>query len=721
MSKPRAASIRQGWDSAPAAGLLRLGTALALLALPSSAIRSQEPDSVLADSIPLYRLGGLTVTVSRTNEELDELPFAASLLTAPQIQRLEATLALDEALVQVPGVLVENRYNNALGTRISIRGFGARSQFGVRGIRILQDGIPLTLPDGQAQLNNLDLAAAGRIEVIRGPASALYGNASGGVISVKTEPPPPGSFTPEAWVLGGGFGDGRTYQKYDLKFGGQPGDLDYTAHLSHFQTEGFRVHSEAEYTLLNARARYRPDRRSQLTVLLNYVNTPKAENPSSLTDSLARANPDTVRPIVLPRSECPADPGFGGCQNLGEESQQGQVGVLYRRGLGDRHEISVMAYGLYRDLENRIPFRLIQLDRRAAGARLEYRFLPTRGRLTDLMVGLDLDRQADDRLERERDDQGVGPVSLDQDEQVTGLGVFAHAGLRALPSVELNATLRYDRARFTAEDRLVGAGDPDDSGRRTMDQWSPMIGLRYRPLPWLDLYGNVGRSFLTPTTTELTDTLGGFNSALEPERATNIEVGLKARAARRLAYSLALFHTRVEDQLIGFEATDIQRVFFRNAGSSVHRGAELGLAALLATGLTANLAYTYSDFEFDEFRTEDGDFGGNDLPGIPPHRLHVRLNYGRATGPAASIQLTAVDGFYVDNANQARNGGYARADLRFGYILRTPRLELRPFLGINNIFAARYNSSVVVNAIADRYYEPAPGRNLYGGLRITAR
>ncbi len=144
------------------------------------------------------------------------------------------------------------------------------------------------------------------------------------------------------------------------------------------------------------------------------------------------------------------------------------------------------------------------------------------------------------------------------------------------------------------------------------------------------------------------------------------------------------------------------------------------MAALLTAGLTASLAYTYSDFEFDEFRTEDGDFSGNRVPGVPGHRLHTRLNYRRATGPAASIQLTAVDGFFTDNANRNRNGGYTRTDVRLGYVLRTPLFELRPFLGVNNVFDVRYNSSVVVNAIAGRYFEPAPGRNVYGGLRVTA-
>lgn len=698
-----------------------LPAVLLVLGCATAPAAAQQPDSVAADSIVPYRLKGITVTVSRWRQDVNRLPYAAGLLGKAELQSLEATVSLDESLAQIPGVLVDNRYNFALGVRISVRGFGARSQFGVRGVRIIQDGIPLTLPDGQAQTGNLDLAAAGRIEVIRGPASALYGNASGGVISVQTEPAPPVPFRPEVGLLAGGYGNDRFYQKYDLKLGGREGRFDYLGHLSYFDTDGFRTHSRARHTLLNTRLRYAPGGDSDLTLLLNYADSPLAQNPSSLTDSTARAKPDTVRDIVLPPEDCPPDPGFGGCQNLGEEFRQGQVGLTYRRAFGGAHEISLMGYGLFRELENRIPFRLIELDRLGGGARVEYRLAPATGRLSRFSAGVDLDRQQDDRVERTRDGEGVGPVALDQDEGVASLGLFAHGGLALAPGLELTVSLRYDRVRFDVADRLVTEDDPDDSGARTMDQWSPLAGLSYSYAPWLNFYGNVGRSFQTPTTTELTDTLGGFNPDLQPERATNYEVGVKGTAGGRVSYSLALFHADVADQLIGFAATGIERVYFENAGSSAHEGIEAAISALVAPGWTASLAYTYSNFKFDEFITEAGDFSGNRVPGVSPHRLHARLGYARGAGPSGSLRLTAVDDYFVDSANQNRNDGYIVVDLRFGYTARTGRLEIVPIVGINNVFDVRYNSSVVVNATAGRYYEPAPGRNVYAGLRLYPR
>ncbi len=701
---------------------LSLVTLIGLTAQPVAG-GVQQQDSVVADSVkvvPLYRLEGVTVSVTRSRDLINRLPYAVGILGAAEIQGLEATISLDEALLEIPGVFVNNRYNFGLGDRISIRGFGSRSQFGVRGIRIIQDGIPLTLPDGQAQLNNVDLAAAGRIEVIRGPASSLYGNAAGGVISIETEPPPPVPFRPEIRIQGGGFGDDRFHQKYDLKAAGQSGDFDYVGHVSHFQTDGFRLHSRAEYTLLNTRVRYRIDERSNLTAVINYVNSPVAQNSSSLRDSLARANPDTARDLVLSPQECPPSPGFGGCQDLGEASKQGQAGITYRRQFGTSHEVSLMGYGVFRNLDNPIPFTLIQLDRLAGGTRAEYRYTPAEGRLAGLTLGFDVDHQSDDRQEFRRTDTGVQEIELDQDEKVTGLGVFAHSRWVLTPELGLTVSARYDRIRFKVDDDLVTADDPDDSGSRTFDQLNPMVGLSYASAPWLNVYGNVGRSFQTPSTTEFTDTIGGFNFDLKPERATSYEVGAKGTAADRVSYSLALFRSNIDNQLIGFEAAN-DRVLFRNVGSSQHKGVEAGIAALLAPGLTLTGAYTFSDFEFEDFVTDGGDFSGNEIPGIPRHYVHGRVKYAHWSGLKGAVELTAADGYFADNANEHRNDGYTTIDLRFGYTADLPGARIEPFLGINNVTDKRYNSSVVVNAFGRRFFEPAPGRNVYAGLRLQTR
>ncbi len=674
-----------------------------------------------ADSVPTYRLDGITVTVSRSRDDINQIPFSVGLLGRPEIQALQATISLDESLRAIPGVFVANRYNLALGERISIRGFGARSQFGVRGVRIIQDGVPLTMPDGQSQLNNLDLAAAGRIEVIRGPSSALYGNASGGVITLRSELSPPVVLRPELWFLGGGYGNDRFYQKWDVKAGGRQGRFDYFAHLGYFDTEGYRTHSAGEQFLLNTRVRFRPDDRSELAAVFNYANTPVAQNSSTLTDSVAAIKPDTARDIVLPPDQCPPDPGFAGCQGLGESSRQGQLGLSYRRRLSVAHEISVSGYGLNRTLENQIPFTLINLDRRAGGARVEYALAPTSGIAPRVTAGLDFDYQDDDRVENASDGVTVGPVQIAQNEEVTSLGLFAVTGFAFNPGLELTASARYDRVRFQVTDRLVTSEDPDDSGTMTMDQLSPMVGLRYTGTPWLNIHGSVSRSFQTPTTTELTDSAGGFNQDLRPERAVNYEIGVKGTVSNRLSYGLALFRIDVSDLIVGSEAPGTERVFFENAASSRHSGIEANLSALIGAGFVVTASHTYSNFYFRDFQTDAGDFSGNKLPGVPPHQFFGRLDYAHRRGFSAWTSLTAVNDYFVDNANQSINRGYVVVDLRIGYTARTRGLEIVPLMGLNNIFDVRYNSSVVVNAIAGRFYEPAPGRNVYVGLRLGFR
>ena len=694
-------------------------TALALaagIAITTGEARAQEAADTAA--VVPYELEGITVTVTRGREKLLRLPYAVSVLGPTQIQGFERTVSLDESLLAIPGVYVYNRYNFALGNRISIRGYGSRSQFGVRGIRIMQDGIPLTMADGQAQLTNLDLEAAGRIEVIRGSASSLYGNAAGGVIAVETEEPPFVAFKPELRISGGGFGNDRFYQKFDLKGLGRAGRFDYVGHVSHFDSDGFRLHSRAQYTLFNTRLRYHPDSHSTLTAIINYANTPRAENPSSLTDSIARIKPDTARDLALSPEECPPNPGFGGCQNLGESSKQGQAGLAYTRRFAGAHQLRIAAYGLFRELDNPIPFTLINLDRGAVGARIEYRYTP-RGILSALTAGVDLDHLNDDRSEFFRDDAGVGDIQLDQQESVTGLGLFANATITLGRRLDLTASARYDRVRFDVEDRLArgGGGDPNDSGSRTLDQLSPMIGLTYAPARWLVPYVNIGRGFQTPTTTEFSDPLGGFNQDLKPESSTNYEVGAKGAVSSRLSYTLALYLIDIEDQLIGFEIESIDRTFFTNAGSSTNTGFEADIAALLAPGLTLTGAYTYSNFEFSEFTIDEQDFSGNRVPGIPPHQFRGQLAYATSMRLSGLLRVTAVDGYFVDNANQNTNGGYATVDLRFGYKSRG-RFRFVPFLGIDNVFDARYNASVVVNAFGGRFFEPAPGRNIYLGFQV---
>jgi iron complex outermembrane receptor protein len=660
------------------------------------------------------KISPVVVTVTRAEKEETQSPRAISVVGETDIQAGQRTLTIDEALARVPGAFANNRNNFSLGERLSIRGFGARATFGIRGVKIVLDGIPQTLADGQSVSSNIDLASAGRIEVIRGPTSSLYGNAAGGVVEVFTETPP-SSPTLSTSFMGGEF----DLQKYLLKFAGRSGEVGWVVDGNRLNYDGFRDHSRVENTLTNANLTYTPDERSLWRAIFNYNDTPVAESPGSLT----RAQVDSARSQANPTNVT---------QKTGESHHQAQGALSYTRELAEGHTILARLYGLTRKVDNPIPQTIVVFDRFAGGSGLQY---SNARRLFGLgnrfITGADLDFQNDDRSNFQNQQGSRGATTLDQDEHVTALGIYLQNETALTERVELTLGARYDRVRFKADDHFLEDGT-DDSGVRTLDGGavdvfglglSPMAGLRYSPSEAVNVYANVATSFQTPTTTELAnrpDGAGGFNPDLEPEKATSLELGVKGLVGDWLSYQVAGFMIDVRDELIPFEVPDQpQRQFFRNAGSAQHNGVELGASARLGRGVTVEYAYTYSNFFFDEFRTEDAVFDGNDIPGVPPHHALLQVGYDDGRLPYAFVEAEYADAYFVNDANTAKNDSYVVVDLRGGWDVELGGLVWRPFIGVGNLFDEEYNGSVVVNAFGGRFFEPSPGRNVYGGLGVA--
>lgn len=669
---------------------------LLLLLLPARA-PAQE-----GDTIPEMRLDTLAVRVLRTPLPLLRAPYAVSVVAEPEAARARPGLALDEALEAVPGVQVDNRYNYALGERISIRGFGARAQFGVRGVRVLVDGVPATMPDGQTTLNHVDVAALERVEVIRGPASALYGNASGGVVRLVTAAPPAAPLASEHRVVAGGNG----LLRLQSGVGGRSGGFWYRAGASRLRYGGFREHSEADNTLLNAQLGWRGSR-DEVRLVLSGVDY-EALNPGSLSDSLLRADRGQAFRFNLR-------------DRTGEEGRHGQVGLTWERALGGG-TLEVSGYALARSLENPIPFRFIDLRRRAGGARAALS-----GALGGMLwtAGAEVDAQRDDRQNYRNEEGSRGALTLDQGERVTGAAGFAQAALPLGGRLTLLGAVRYDRFRFAADDRLPAtAQNPDDSGERIMDAWSPTLGVTLAASREVSLYANVATAFETPTTTELAnrpDGAGGFNPELEPQRTLSFEVGARARLGGRAALELAAYRAAVEDALIPFEVEALQgRQFFRNAGSAVHRGVEAGARLWIRPGLTGRLAYTWTDARFRDYAVGGEVLDGNRVPGVAPHRLDAVLSWESAAGPFAEVSAEYAAALPVDDRNRFESPAYTLAELRAGWEgARIGRVRATPFVGVGNLFDREYNTSVVVNAFGGRFFEPGPGRTLYAGVGVA--
>ncbi len=690
-----------------------------------SALCGQTPETPqLPDTTKPYTLPDVSVSVTRIELPLTKIPLSIQSVDRHQISRAQPTWGLDEALVMVPGVFVANRYNFSQDQRISIRGFGARSAFAVRGIKILIDGIPQTLPDGQGQLTNLELGEADRIEVLRGSASALFGNASGGVISIWTRPPAMETVNSEARFVAGSFGErsGRSWNKWQSTTALRVGDGTAQITVSRLDYEGERDHSAADQRVLNARLRMPFADGWSLMLITDAGVNPRADNPGSLTLAELQANRDTVP--VLNRN-----------RNAGKDVTQLQTGATLHRAMTNGGEATVTVFGLTRDLKNPITTTYIDLDRVAYGARSSITYPVLLRSLTNrITAGFDFQRQRDDRenfnyLNTPGDSSKRSTVrSLDQLEHVTELGPFVQSALELSPRTTIMAGLRYDWVKFAVHDRLIAGANPDDSGERLMRALSGSFGIAVNPFRNLTVYGNVGSSFETPTTTELANSpsgAGGFNTGLKPSHAWNFELGARGSIDRRLSYSVALFQAEVRDALVPYEIA-APRFFYRNAGSTRHQGVEVGGDLSVLPGLNVGAAWTYSDYRFRKYSFTDTAgthvLDGRHLAGIPDNWLHltIRAQPVALAGAWAEVQPTYSSAYLVSDVANTRTSPWWSTSVRAGWDGKAGSMKLAPFIGINNVFNHRYVSSVVINAARGRYYEPAPGRNVYLGISVGA-
>ena len=502
---------------------------------------------------------------------------------------------------------------------------------------MLVGGIPETTPDGQSQVDNIDLGSAERIEVIRGAVSSLYGNASGGVISIVTESGPETPFLEFRPTI-----DACGLSKYQLKTGGQSENLNYLINISQMELSSHRKHSRTENFLLNSKLRFEINEASNLTILFNFVHAPTAMDPGALTRE--RVGSDRRQAAIQ-----------NALLDAGESVMQGRVGTIYHHQLSDQHEITFTLYNLFRDFNQVLPFnRAVDFDHFSAGGGMKYIFQgDVLGLSNRLITGIDLQYQEDDRRNFDNPEGKPGEkLQLHQNEQVTSLGPFLHYESRIHRIARLTLGLRYDQLRFQAADFLLTNGD--DSGKRVLDAFSPMLGLIFTLQPSLNLYGNLSTAFETPTTTELSNRptgQGGFNPGLQPQRATSYEVGLKG-IFRQFRYDLTLFSISIKDKLILFEIPTMPgKRFYRNAGSAMHQGLEFGLRGTILEGLTASLAYTYADFRFKDFKTDKEIFDDNQIPGIPPNQLYTEISYHHHSRIGGSLEFIYQDDFFVDDAN----------------------------------------------------------------------
>ena len=661
------------------------------------------------------QLAPVVVTATRIETPPFDVPASIDLIGGDSIRSGRAQVNISESLGAVPGLLARDRQNYAQDVQISVRGFGARASFGIRGVRLYVDGIPATLPDGQGQITNVDLGSADRIEVLRGPFSALYGNSSGGVIQVFSEE---GTGPPTLGFGVSGGSDGAL--RLSAKFRGATGSFGYVASTSRFTTDGYRDHSATERTLGNLKLTLAPDSDSQFTLLANSLSLPKAEDPLGLTRAQFEANPRGVDPSAN---------NF----NTRKTVDQLQGGLIYERRINANHSLRALVYSGRRETEqfqaiptgpqnNPLhPGGVISLERNYSGTDLRWTIKSTLGEVpASLVAGLAYDKLAEHRIGYQNfvgTTLGVeGARRRDENNDVSNFDQYLQAALQLTPALSLNAGLRHSKVKFASTDHYVVGTNPDDSGSTSFTATLPVVGVLFALSPELRLYATAGRGFETPTLNELAYRPGGatgLNFALQAARSNSIEAGVKARVANLGEFTAAVFDTRTYSEIVTQTNTG-GRATFQNAGATHRTGLELGGSARLGGDLRAQAAVTWLNARYSEgFGTVPA---GNQIPGIAARSVFAGLNWAPALGLRAGVEGRHLSKVYVNDANTDSAAGYFIASANIGYGLRLGAWDLGSFARVDNLFNRQYIGSVIVNEGNSRFFEPAPGRTWTAGV-----
>jgi len=671
-------------------------------------------------------LPAVVVTGTRLGASVMDTPASVDVVEGAQMRRGQPGINLSEGLAGVPGLQIQNRQNYAQDLQISSRGFGARSTFGVRGVRLYVDGIPATMPDGQGQTSNIDIGSIGRVEVLRGPFSALYGNSSGGVILVSTEDGvEPPSLSASGW--GGSDGTWRYGLRANGASGSGPGALDYVVDLTRFTTDGYRDHSAARKNLGNAKLGLQLDDASRLTLVANSVDL-KAQDPLGLT---YRQFQDEPRSAPLAEQ-----------YDTRKTVRQTQGGAIYEREVDGRNTLRLMVYYGQRDTTQyqAIPPAaqmapsqaggVIDLKRQYGGADLRWTTETTAaGRPLTLVGGFSYDSLRETRKGYENytgsgagRQLGVrGALRRDETNAVYNADPYLQASWQVSERWTLDAGLRYSTVNFDSDDRYVMPGNADDSGTARYRKALPVAALRYAPDPGLSLYASYGRGFETPTLNELSYRPGGqpgLNFGLAPALSTNLEAGVKARVAGGLL-TAAVFHASTDDEIVSAGSAG-GRTSYQNAGRTRRDGIELGWSGEFARNGRAQLAYTWLNARYVD--DGPGDIrAGNRIPGIARQAAYASLAWAPPEGWQASVEGRLLSKVYVNDANDGDAPGYVVAALSAGYVKKLGAWELNAYARVDNLFDRRYAGSVIVNEVNGRYYEPAAGRSVGGGIGATYR
>lgn len=663
-----------------------------------------------------------------------DTPASVDMVTGEQIRNAQLQVNLSEPLVRVPGVVALNRQNYAQDLQISVRGFGARSTFGVRGIRLYSDGIPATMPDGQGQVSHFDLSSAGRLEVLRGPFSALYGNSSGGVISLFTADGLPGVQVEAGAAVGS---DG--VQRENVRFAGEQGAWNWNVDATHFRTDGFREHSAAKRNGFNAKLRWQAAPDTRVTFVANAVDMPDVQDPLGLTRAEYEANPEQATPNAL-------------LFNTRKSVNQQQLGAIVEHRLNEVHHLKLTTWGGQRSTEQfqsiptgvqapiTHPGGVIALDRDYRGVDGQW-IARTRAWGGGLTVTAGL--YADELQEHRQGFQNfwgspsaptaigvMGVRRRDEDNRVRSFDQYAQ-GVWEGERFSVTAGVRHSQVKFASDDHFIVGANGDDSGSVQYEATTPVLGLVWHATDALNVYGSVGKGFETPTGNELAyrpDNQPGPNLGLRPATSRQWELGVKAEPVTDWRVNAALFQARTSDEIV-VASNSGGRSTFQNAAETLRRGFELAFTGAWGGAWSTYAALTWLDATYETGFTcvstackapDNQVAAGNRIPGIPRFTAFAELAWKhRPWGLETALEMRHIGSMAVDDRNSDFTGSATVFSLRASLAQVRDRWTFREFVRVDNLADKGYVGSVIVNEANGRFFEPAPGRTWLLGANAT--
>jgi iron complex outermembrane receptor protein len=649
------------------------------------------------DSIQLEEV---IISVTKIKDSLVNTPFSVSIKNFSTFQKSAEQFNISEYIEDVPGIFISNDNNYAQDSRISIRGFGSRANFGIRGIKLIVDGVPETTPDGQSQIDNLNLEIIEKVEVIRGVGSSLYGNSSAGIIKIKTLQELQNSFARIGFSLGS-----NQQNKSQFFLGQKYKKTSYTFLYSQTKSNGYRNNSGFKNNNLNINLFKKVNDKTNYGLSFNYVDSPYAIDPGGLTIEEVEDNRKQARERNV-------------IYDSKESIKHLKLSGSFEKKISNKLTFSKYLFFSNRDFNGNIPVKkggTIKLDRKywglGASLLIKNKF--------NTQIGFDLGNQKDLRKRYFNNEGEIGALVLEQNEKFINYGIFLVSSLK-LNSFIINPGIRLDKNTISIDDRFLADGNSSD--KINLNSLNPSLGINYKSNSFNRFFVNVSTGFETPTLNEFgSSPIGsGFNKNLKSQNSINYELGFSKKSINnKFKLDLIYFNTSTKNEVLPYEDSQFPgQVFYNNAGKTQRSGIEFSGSYNYNNFWNFNSSISIGRYLFDEFIDNKKNYSGNKIPGVPEKTMFFNVNYKNESKLSVSLQLKVIGDLYANNSNSVKVDGFNRLNLKISKGINYKKITIDPFLIFKNILGTSYYDNIRINAFGARYYEPAAKANFYGGIKI---